>query len=67
MIELYVLLTLVNGNPKLESFQDIQQACNAFESASSASPRIYKESLDRKDNATFSEGDCKPLKQFVTK
>lgn len=64
MIELYLLVTMASV-PKVEAFQDIQQACVSFEDQANASPHIYKETIDRHGNATITEGMCKPLKQFV--
>lgn len=70
MFELYLVVTLLTGSstPKVVAYKDIQQACVSYDAQNdspSVTPHIYKETIDRKGDASFSEGECQPLKQFV--
>lgn len=67
MIELYLILTFATNTPKIEVFNTEQQACqvfNEYRNQGGSVPHIYKES-GRKDGPVLSEGDCKPIQQFV--
>ena len=65
MIELYVVLAIINGQPNIKTFADMNTACASIEAQPDA--RIYKEVIDRKSNATFTEGSCKAVQAFTPK
>ena len=66
MIELYLILTVVNGVPAITSYPTETVACSAADAAVSPSVLI-KETIDRHDAATFVVGTCQPTKRFVPK
>ncbi len=66
MIETYIILSMLAGSPKFDSFRDIQNACAEYEAVSGKGEvHIYKATLDKNDLVILSEGFCKPVKQFL--
>lgn len=64
MIEIYMLVYAVAGQPKVEVYPSEQAACVAFQVHRDAGSRVYK--IDgKRDSPGVAEGDCKPVQQFV--
>jgi hypothetical protein len=71
MVELYLVVTMLVGSstPKVAAYKDIQQACVSYDAQNAfpgMTPHIYKETIDHRGDAAFTEGECQPLKQFVS-
>ena len=64
MIELYLLVSLAGGTPKVTGYQTEAQACAEFGSQPGA--HIYKVEASKRDEPKLTEGLCAPVQQFVT-
>lgn len=64
MITWYLLVILANGQPQPQVFPNEQQACVAY----LANPGSHVYALTgKRDDPSVSEGDCKPVQQFIHK
>lgn len=66
MIELYLVVSLMSG--QLQTYKNVQDACSVVESVSSSDRvKLYKETIDRREDVKVEEGSCQPVKQFFSK
>lgn len=61
MIELYLIISIVSGVPKIDTYQTAFDACSNFDPSTQ---HIYKQTIDRRDKVTIAEGSCQVIKQF---
>ena len=65
MIVLYLLVSFVQGLPKVTVYQSEQQACVDY--ATLPGSHVYQVSASKRDDPKIAEGDCKPVQQFIGK
>jgi hypothetical protein len=64
MLELYLVVSLMGSSPSVQSYKDVQDACQAVEQLPDDRVKLYKETIDRRETVELKEGSCKPIKQF---
>ena len=67
MLEVYLIVAVLGGVPKVEVYQDMNDACVSFQASQqiAGAPHIYKETLDKHNVPSVTEGDCRPLQKFL--
>lgn len=61
----YILVYLVSGAPKTEVYATQQLACVAYEANKDVNTHVY-ELGGKSSSPTLTEGECKPIQEFVT-
>lgn len=67
MITWYLLITLASSTtPSRSVYANEQQACQAYLTAKASGPAFVYQISGKKDSPSISDGDCKPVQQFIT-
>ena len=65
MVTWYLLVTIGSGAPQRNVYSDEQQACQAYLAVKANSPAYIYQITGRRDSPVISDGECKPVQQFV--